>query len=84
MSNDEVRQFEFACCYTIMMNGSLAGLVKWLGMPPEWWVLMLCVALISAMVLLSLLMVRGWMPKDKPDWDGFGAYCQRKYKGDDK
>jgi hypothetical protein len=82
MSNEETRQTQWAMLWTILMNGSLALVVKFVGMPPEWWVLMLGVAFMHVVFLFCIVLLRGWMPKDKPDWDKFGAECQRDFRGE--
>lgn len=80
MSNEEMRQFQFGCFMVIIMNGTMALLTKWLGLPVEWWLISLSLAFMFTVFGLCTVMIRGWMPKDKPDWDSFGADCQRQFK----
>ncbi len=77
MSNEEVCQFQFACFFSVMMNGGMAIMVHWAGLPAEWWILMAGIAIMSAAFGLCAIMIRGYMPKNKIDWDGFGVYCYK-------
>ena len=84
MSNEEVRQFQFGCFFVVLMNGGMAAIGKFAGVPAEWWILAAGIAIMIGVFGLCTVMIRGWMPKDKLDWDGFAWYCHKhsKQKGE--
>lgn len=84
MSNEEVCQFQFACFFSVVMNGGFAVLLKVLGLPPEWWIISAMIAIACAAFGGCTVLIRGYMPKDKIDWDGFGAFCYKKFRQEKK
>lgn len=70
MNNDEIRQFQFACSFCILMTIAMSCVLMLIFTPftQRESLIMLgftSIAGISGIVLLSTIMIRGWMPKDK-------------------
>jgi len=65
MTNVEVCKTQFALLWAIITNGSLALLFKQSGLPPEQLWLVASIAVLQAPLLLCMVIMRGWMPKDK-------------------
>ena len=84
MNNEDVRMTQWGMLMVLVLNGSLALLMKFAGLKPEWWVMMLCLAVFAAVMLFCMVLLRGWMPKDKTDWDNFAVSCHRHFKEGEK
>jgi hypothetical protein len=62
-----------------MMNGGMGYIAKFVGLPPEWWLISLMLTVAMVVFLLCTIMIRGWMPRDKPNWDNFGKSCFKEF-----